>query len=301
MRVKILGSGAGGAFPQWNCGCSNCRRLRLGSFHGSARSQAQVAVSGDGEAWFLLNASPDLRYQIEATPELRPRDMGRNSPIRGVILSGADLDLCLGLLLLREWHSLQVYSTAGVRAAITGGNRFFSTLERMPGQLNWQEVDQGTAHPFQCDCLRFSLLPLGGHYPSWVASSSECPAEQAVSAIAIETGSQSLAYLPGLPRVTPELVETLSACDVLLIDGTFWSEEELIQVEPNGRRASEIGHVPMSGSGGTLEALSDLGGVRRIYIHINNTNPVLDESGPEYRAIREAGWELAFDGMEIEL
>jgi pyrroloquinoline quinone biosynthesis protein B len=296
MRVKILGSGAGGAFPQWNCGCSNCRRLRSGTFHGSARSQAQVAVSGDGDAWFLLNASPDLRYQIEATPELHPRDAGRNSPVRGVMLSGADLDLCLGLLLLREWHSLQVYSTAGVHAAITGGNRFFSTLERMPGQVNWHEVDQGVEHP-----MRFSLLPLGGNYPSWVASSTEWPAEQAVSAIRIETASHKLAYLPGLPRVTPQLVETLSACDVLLIDGTFWSEDELIQVEPNARRASEIGHLPMSGPGGTLEALSDLRDVRRIYIHINNTNPALDESGPEYRAIREAGWELAFDGMEIGL
>lgn len=300
MRVRILGSGAGGGFPQWNCGCSNCRRYRSGSFRGSARSQSQVAVSADGERWYLLNASPDLRHQIEATPELYPRTKGRDSPIRGVMLSGADLDTCLGLLLLREWHSLEVYSNPSVREAILCGNRFFRMLERIPGQLRWHAVESGAWQ--ELDSFSFRLVPLAGRYPDWVARSPELPAGQAVSGILLETSShERLAFLPSVPEITAELVETLSSCSVLLADGTFWSEDELIQVEPNARRASEIGHIPISGPNGTMAAFAALAHLRRIYLHINNTNPVLDESSPECGAVREAGWDIAFDGMQLEL
>jgi pyrroloquinoline quinone biosynthesis protein B len=295
MRVRVLGSGAGGGFPQWNCGCSNCRRYRSGSLRGSARSQAQIAVSTNDEHWYLLNASPDLRYQIESIPELHPRSSGRNSPVRGIILSGADLDLCLGLLLLREWQALDVYSTAGVRAATVCGNRFFRVLERMPDQVRWHAVEQGTTTSL--GSFSFTLVPLPGQYPGWVTESPDLPAHQAVSCILAE----GLAYVPGLACVTPELMDVFAKCKVLLVDGTFWSEDELIQIEPNARRASEIGHMPMSGPNGSVKALSSLSGVRRIYIHINNTNPVLDESSPEYRTVRDAGWEIAYDGMELEL
>jgi pyrroloquinoline quinone biosynthesis protein B len=298
MRVRILGSGAGGGFPQWNCGCSNCRRYRSGLFRGSARSQAQLALSEDGEDWYLLNASPDLRYQIENTPELHPRAPGRNSPIRGVILSGADLDLCLGLLLLREWHRLEVYSTAGVRAAITNGNCFFRVFERMTGQLRWECVAPGSANSL--DSFSFTLLPVPGKYPAWADCSGGD--NDAVSGVLIEARShQKLAFLPGLPSVSPELLEVLSACASVLVDGTFWSEDELIEIEPNARLASEIGHMPVSGPNGSMAALSALTGVRRIYIHINNTNPMLDESSSQYRAVKDGGWEIAYDGMELVL
>jgi len=300
MRVRILGSGAGGGFPQWNCGCSNCRRYRSGLFRGSARSQAQLAFSEDGEDWYLLNASPDLRYQIESTPELHPRAPGRNSPIRGVILSGADVDLCLGLLLLREWHRLEVYSTAGVRAAITNGNCFFRVFERMTGQLRWECVEPGSAHSL--DSFSFRLLSMPGKYPAWAIDPSDLRPDQAVSGILIESRShQTLAFLPGLPCISPDLLNVLASCVIVLVDGTFWSEDELIEIEPNARRASEIGHMPVSGPNGSMAALSSLTGTRRIYIHINNTNPILDESSSQHRAVREAGWEVAYDGMELAL
>ncbi len=300
MRVRILGSGAGGGFPQWNCGCSNCRRYRSGIFRGSARSQVQIAVSENGAEWYLLNASPDLRYQIEATPDLHPRTPGRNSPVRGVILSGADLDLCLGLLLLREWQRLQVFSTEGVKAAVTNGNSFFRVFDRMPGQLQWETVRPGS--PRAIDSFSFTLLPMPGKYPAWAETGAGLRANEAVSGVLIEARSGAkLAFLPGLPGVTPELLKTLSDCTVLLVDGTFWSEDELIQIEPNARRASEIGHLPISGPEGSMAVLSSLSGVRRVYIHINNTNPILDESSSQNRAVRDAGWEIAFDGMELAL
>jgi pyrroloquinoline quinone biosynthesis protein B len=302
MRVRILGSGAGGGFPQWNCGCSNCRRYRSGLFRGSARSQAQLALSEDGEDWYLLNASPDLRYQIENTAELHPRTPGRNSPIRGVILSGADLDLCLGLLLLREWHRLEVYSTAGVREAITNGNCFFRVFERMTGQLRWECVQPGSEHSLHS--FSFKLLPMPGKYPAWAEGwgRPSASSKEAVSGVLIETRTHGrLAYLPGLPNVSQELLSILAKCAVVLVDGTFWSEDELIEIEPNARRASEIGHIPVSGPNGSMAALSSLSGARRIYIHINNTNPILDESSSQHRAVREAGWEVAYDGMELAL
>jgi pyrroloquinoline quinone biosynthesis protein B len=299
MRVRILGSGAGGGFPQWNCGCSNCRRYRSGLFRGSARSQAQLAFSEDGEDWYLLNASPDLRYQIESTPELHPRAPGRNSPVRGVILSGADLDLCLGLLLLREWQRLGVYSTAGVRAAITNGNCFFRVFERMTGQLQWECVEPGLA--CSVDSFSFTLIPMPGNYPAWAEGWGR-PNDEAVSGVLIETRTHNrLAYLPGLPCISPELLNVLANSAIVLVDGTFWSEDELIEIEPNARRASEIGHMPVSGPNGSMAALSSLTGVRRIYIHINNTNPMLDESSSQHRTVREAGWEVAYDGLELAL
>jgi pyrroloquinoline quinone biosynthesis protein B len=309
MRVRILGSGAGGGFPQWNCGCSNCRRYRSGLFRGSARSQVQLAISEDGDGWYLLSASPDLRYQIEGTPDLHPRAPGRNSPVRGVILSGADLDLCLGLLLLREWHHLDVYSTEGVRTAVANENSFFRVFERMTGQLRWESVSPGSAHTL--DSFTFTLLPLPGKYPAWVwgrppacggLSARPLPPQEAVSGVLIETHSRKkLAFFPSLPAVTPELLNVLSTCATLFIDGTFWSEDELIEIEPNAKRASEIGHLPISGPHGSMAALSSLTGLRRIYIHINNTNPILDESSSQRRAVADAGWEVAFDGMELSL
>jgi pyrroloquinoline quinone biosynthesis protein B len=256
-------------------------------------------LSEDGEDWYLLNASPDLRSQIESTPELHPRAPGRNSPIRGVILSGADLDLCLGLLLLREWHRLEVYSTAGVRAAITNGNSFFRVFERMAGQLRWECVQPGSVQLL--DSFSFTLIPMPGNYPAWAERWSG-PHNEAVSGVLMETRAHArLAYLPGLPCVSPELPNVLANCAIVLVDGTFWSEDELIEIEPNARRASEIGHMPVSGPNGSMAALSSLTGTRRIYIHINNTNPILDESSSQHREVREAGWEVAYDGMELAL
>src|SRR5579872_1591450 len=173
MRVKLLGSAAGGGFPQWNCGCANCHGLRQGTLRGKARSQAQVAVSSGGKAWFLLNASPDLRAQIEATPELHPAAGARQSPISGIVLSSGDLDNVLGLLLLREFQPLQIYSTAAIRQIVSQDNSFFRLLERVPGQVTWTEIRPGAVFELKTSgagvcCRAIALL---GSYPAYVSES----------------------------------------------------------------------------------------------------------------------------------
>lgn len=307
MRVKVLGSAAGGGFPQWNCGCSNCRRFRLGSIHSRARSQAQVAVSADDQHWFLLGASPDLRYQIEGCPALQPRNAGRNSPVCGVVLTCADLDHALGLLLLREWQRLNLYSTATVRRVLLETNSVFRLLERMPGQIHW--TDMSFSAPFNLTTpggmqpgIVARILGLPGGLPSYAPRSRDFSAKEAVGALILESPSgKRLAYIPGLPGISDALLAELSECHTILVDGTFWTDDELVRVEGFGRLARDIGHIPVSGDEGSLARLSRLPTVRKIYVHVNNTNPMLDEDSKEYHLVRQSGWEIAFDGMDFDL
>ncbi len=304
MRVRVLGSAAGGGFPQWNCGCPNCRRFRLGTLRARTRSQAQLAVSADNQHWFLLGASPDLRYQIEVFPDLHPLRAGRNSPISGVVLTSADLDHALGLLLLREWQRLTLYSTATVRRVLLENNTIFRLLERMPGQIAWGDIPLG--EPFTLTTptgvnsgITARLLGLDGALPAYSPPSSS---EEAVTALILQAPSGArMAYLPGLPGITDALLGELAACATILIDGTFWTDDELTRVEGHGRLATDIGHLPVSGPAGSMAKLSALRTPRKIYVHINNTNPVLDEDSEEHRLVRDQGWEIAFDGMELSL
>ena len=307
MRVRVLGSAAGGGFPQWNCGCSNCRRLRSGSINALARSQAQLAVSTDNEHWFLLGASPDLRYQIEACRELQPRNAGRNSPISGVVLTSADLDHALGLLLLREWQRLTLYSTATVRRTLLETNTVFRLLERMPMQISWTDTSVGqlfgltTPEGIQSGIIAL-LFGLPGNFPGYSSAGSGLSSADAVTALFLESPSGArLAYVPGLPEISEALFVELDACEAILVDGTFWTDDELIRIEGFGRLANEIGHLPVSGPAGSMARLSRLRTPRKIYVHINNTNPMLDEDSEEYRLVRESGWEVARDGMELSV
>jgi pyrroloquinoline quinone biosynthesis protein B len=305
MRVKVLGSAAGGGLPQWNCGCVNCHRVRQGSLRGKARSQAQLAVSADGQAWFLLNASPDLRTQIEATPELHPMAGARQSPIAGIVLSSGDLDNVLGLLLLREFQPLRIFSTPAIRQIVSEENSFFRLLERVPGQVTWNEIRPGgffeLKSPGACICCRAIALP--GSYPAYVSENERrgLAMDQAVMALVLESGDRRMLFAPALPAITKELQAAMLDCDLLFLDGTFWSDEELRQVRGAGPSAREMGHLPAGGPGGSLEQLASLKDPRKIYIHINNTNPMLDEESPQHRQAREAGWEIAEDGWEFEL
>jgi len=307
MRIRILGSAAGGGFPQWNCNCRNCQAVRAGTFRGKSRSQTQVAVSHDGRAWLLLNASPDLRTQIEATPALHPRKAGRDSPIAGVVLTGADLDQVVGLLSLRELQPLRIYCTPSVRRILQEDNSVFAMLNRVPNQVSWIEIRPGENFPVLAEndsglsCTAFSL---GSRYPAYASpegASSLVPEE---ALLGLLVGSQSggrLAYLPTVPAVDESLVARLEAADLRLFDGTFWSDDELIQVQGSGSTARKMGHIPVSGAEGSLRKLAGLRHPRRVFVHVNNTNPMLDESGPEYREVRAAGWEIAEDGWSIEL
>jgi pyrroloquinoline quinone biosynthesis protein B len=312
MHVKILGSAAGGGFPQWNCACSNCRALRAGTFHGKARTQTQVAISADGNSWFLLGASPDLRAQIEATPELQPgseKTGVRQSPIAGVVLTNADVDHTLGLLLLRELQPLRVYATKSVRRILREDNSMFAMLERIPNQVTWTDLAPGAIFELSDPAGNSSRLcgrsiPLSTHYPAYVSNSwwSELDADDASLGLVVESPSgKRLAYMPAVPQINDALLQELDRADVLLFDGTFLSNDELIRIQGSGQTAQQMGHVPVSSPEGSLHKLAQLRCPRKIYVHINNTNPMLNEDGPEYRQVREAGWEIAEDGWQFEI
>jgi pyrroloquinoline quinone biosynthesis protein B len=311
MLVKILGSAAGGGFPQWNCACPNCRSLRAGTFQGKARTQTQVAVSADGREWFLLGASPDLRAQIESTRELQPRaDLAnkalRQSPIAGVVLANADVDHFLGLLLLRELQPLRVHATESVRRILAEDNSIFGMLQRVSNQVTWSEFVPGSTFPwlnpagddsgFHC-----RALSLGVHFPAYVSAQRQSqlnPEESSLGFMVESKPGKRLAYMAAVPEINSGLMQEFESADVLLFDGTFWSDDELIRIQGSGQTAHQMGHVPVS------ESLLKLAGVRhprKIYLHINNTNPMLNEAGPEYREVREAGWEIAEDGWQFEL
>jgi pyrroloquinoline quinone biosynthesis protein B len=352
MQVKILGSAAGGGFPQWNCACANCSTVRGGTFRGKTRTQTQAAISADGESWFLLGASPDLRAQIEATPELHPQvevvktasektvgkkttvkkmagqklteeklteeklikeKTARQSPIAGVVLANADVDHVFGLLLLRELQPLRVYATKSVRRILTKDNSMFAMLERVPDQVQWIEFAPGAQFPLlnpaaEDSGLRCRSLSLGTHFPAYVSPprrSQLDPLEASLGLMIDSPSGKRLAFMPAVPRIDASLLKQLDTCDVLLFDGTFWSQDELIRTQGGGRTAgqtaNEMGHVPVSAADGTLVRLAQLRRPRKIYVHINNTNPMLNEAGPEFRQVREAGWEIAEDGWQLEL
>jgi pyrroloquinoline quinone biosynthesis protein B len=309
MRVAILGSSAGGGFPQWNCACRNCRGLRGGTFPAKARTQLQVAISSDGASWFLLNASPDIGRQIEANTYLHPRNGPRESPIKGVVLTSGDLDQCLGLLLLREFQALNIYATPAIRTILREDNSMFSMLERVPDQARWNDIIPGVSfclvsphgEEFAIRCLP---LPLPTHYPAYVSAdrASGLPSNESLLGLILEGSSGGkLGYFPAVPALDEALLRQLDMLDVLLFDGTFWTDDELIRVQGHGPRANQIGHIPVSSSRGSLWLLSNLRCPRKILVHINNTNPILDESGSEYRQVRDAGWQIAEDGWQFEL
>ena len=314
MRVKILGSAAGGGFPQWNCACPNCRAQRAGTFRGNARTQAQVAISADSRTWFLLGASPDLRAQIEATSELHPqfepdKKAVRQSPIAGAVLANADIDHVLGLLLLRELQPLRIYATDSIRRILTEDNSMFAMLQRVPGQVTWSSFEPGRIFPLENPAgkdsgLRCRALSLGTHYPAYVAPlrKSELNFGEASLGLIVESPTaKRLAYMPAVPQIDDSLLKEFDSADALIFDGTFWSDDELIRMQGSGQTSHQMGHVPVSSAEGSLSKLAGLSRPRKIFIHINNTNPMLNEAGPEYRQVRESGWEIAEDGCQFDL
>jgi pyrroloquinoline quinone biosynthesis protein B len=308
MLLRTLGSAAGGAFPQWNCACRNCSGVRAGTIPAKPRSQAQLAVSSDGARWHLLGASPDLRQQIAACPQLQPRDGLRQSPIAGVVLASADLDHVLGLLLLRELQPLYVYATASIHRILCEDNSFFRMLNRVDPQVAWSDYLPGTSFHLSSaeggqSNLRVEAISLGDRYPAYVnaeRSKELAPGEASLGLIA-SSGEKSFGYFPAVPRIDQALLAKLETLDLLFFDGTFWSDDELIRIQGSGQTALQMGHVPVSSAAGSLKELAALRKPRKIFVHINNTNPMLDESSSECRQVHDAGWEIAEDGWQFEL
>ncbi|MGA9527188.1 MAG: MBL fold metallo-hydrolase [Terriglobales bacterium] len=326
MYLRILGSAAGGRFPQWNCGCENCSAIR-GNFHGNgrhnefagkSRTQAQLAVSADGVTWFLAGACPDLPFQIEANRELHPCGP-RDSPIAGVVLGSADLDHVVGLLLLRELQPLRVYAAPSILRILREENSMFGMLNRAEHQVVWTPMNAGASFPLldaegqaPASNLQCEAYYLAGRYPQYAKSSGLAPDEgsaalfftvsvNASSVLPSASKTQSakrVAYLPAVGKLDDALIAKIDGSDILLFDGTFWSDDELMRIESSGETAHQMGHIPVEES---LQLLKNVKAGRRIYIHINNTNPILDESGPEHRAVRAAGWEVAEDNWHLAL
>jgi pyrroloquinoline quinone biosynthesis protein B len=283
--------------------------LRAGSFSGKSRTQTQVAVSHDGHSWLLLNASPDLRLQIEQTRALQPRSTGRDSPIAGVILTSADIDQIAGLLSLRELQPLRIYCTLSLERILRADNSIFAMLNRVPQQVEWKNICVGNKFPLLSLSgehlgLGCEAISLGNKYPVYVSSERAAGLRLEESSLGLVLTSSSggrLAYLPAVPAIGDELLHLLQSVDLVLFDGTFWSDDELIQVQGGAATAHEMGHIPISGDGGSLRALAGLKRPRKIFVHINNTNPILDESSAEHREVRAAGWEIAEDGWQFKL
>jgi pyrroloquinoline quinone biosynthesis protein B len=301
LYVLVLGSAAGGAFPQWNCGCNNCVSLRAGRPGFTARSQDSVAVSADGKDWFLLNASPDVLHQIASNAQLWPGAL-RHSPIRGVVLTNGDLDHVLGLFQLRESQPLALYATPRVHAGLRE-NAALRTLQRFDGHLRTRDLALGESCELQAADGRPSgifveALAVPGKPPLHLAHEYEPTSEDNVALRVRTEASGVLVYASAVANVQ-QARPLLERCAALLLDGTFWSEDELPDLGVNMGPARTMAHNPVGGETGSLNALRDLDVPRRIFTHLNNTNPVLDTNSQQYAEVIAAGWELAHDGLQF--
>ena len=284
MRVRVLGSAAGGGYPQWNCHCDTCEAARAG-VRARPRMQSSLAIRGQDGPWFLVNASPDARQQLETLP-IAHVDGVRAPPVAGVLLTDAEIDHTAGLLLLRESGTpVRVYGDARVERALSA--TLLTMLERFCG-VDWQALEAGVATPL--------------HGSSLVVERFEAGAPETSGFVFRDEASRGVAtYVPGLARLDDDVLARFAASDLVLVDGTFWREDELAALGISERRAADMGHVPLSGPGGTLEPLAGLQRPRKVLVHINNTNPILLEDSPEREAVVRAGVEVAYDGLEATL
>jgi pyrroloquinoline quinone biosynthesis protein B len=308
MFVRVLGSAAGGGFPQWNCGCDNCQQARAGAPGFRARTQESVAVSADGDSWFLLNASPEVRAQIESFERLHPRER-RHSPIAGIVLTNGDLDHCLGVLSLRESHPLQLITTSAIERGFREDNVLFRTMQRFPGQLQHRALQLHAAQPLvrsdgSESGLTIEAVPVLGKLPIHLEATSSPSPEDSIGLLIHEPArGRTLGYFSGIAGPSEPLRAALERADCIFFDGTFWSEDELPARGLLAKKAKDMAHWPIGGEQGSALYLraASLQPKRRVYIHINNTNPILHDTGAEATQLRAAGFEIAYDGMELSL
>jgi len=298
LTAIVLGAAAGGGFPQWNCRCRVCRLAWEGDPRVKPRTQASVAVSGDRQHWVLLNASPDLRAQIQAIPALQPHDGQRGSPIAAVILTGAEIDQIAGLLTLRERQGFSILATAET-LEVVAANPVFSVLGADIVERKAVALDKPFALP---GGLTAELFAVPGKIALYLEGDDPALDTETEGNVGVELvgGGRRLIYVPGAAAVTASMLDRLSRADVVLFDGTLFDDDEMIVTGTGKKTGRRMGHMPVGGPGGTLESLANLKG-RRILTHINNTNPILIEDSPERRKLASAGFEIAEDGMEVVL
>jgi pyrroloquinoline quinone biosynthesis protein B len=302
LTAIILGAAAGGGFPQWNCFCPVCRLAWAGDPRVKPRTQSSLAASADGRHWVLLNASPDLRAQLQATPALHPKQgpkQGpRNSPIAAVVLTGAEVDQTAGLLTLRERQPFALYATTETHSAVAA-NPMFSVLS--PDVVTRQTIATHKSFTLPGG-IETELFTVPGKVPLYLENDNPELAREDGANVGVElfVGGNRLLYVPGAAAVTPALATRLKRANIIFFDGTLFTDDEMIVTGTGTKTGRRMGHMPIDGEGGSLAALAGLA-ARRIYTHINNTNPILVDGSPERRKVTAAGWEIAEDGMRIEL
>lgn len=300
MKIVILGSAAGGGFPQWNSNADGCRRARNGDSSAPARTQASLAVSRDGERWFVLNASPDLRQQINQTPALHPRHGLRHSPIAGVVLTGGDVDVVAGLLTLRERTPFTIHATPRIHAVLDA-NPIFEVLARDVVARKVEALDA----PFTLDGpLQAAFFAVPGKVPLYLESGAEPPpivVDDTTVGLEITDGEKRLLFIPGCAAMTPDLRARLDGADIVFFDGTLWRDDEMIAAGIGQKTGMRMGHMSLSGPEGTIEAFRSIPVRRKVVIHMNNSNPLLLAESPERAEAEAAGWIVGQDGMEFAI
>jgi pyrroloquinoline quinone biosynthesis protein B len=304
MRIRVLGAAAGGGFPQWNCNCSNCDGVRKGRIRATPRTQSSIAVSSNGVDWALFNASPDVLAQIKAFPALQPGRAIRDTGIRAIVLVDGQIDHTTGLLMLREGKPLEIWCTDMVREDLTTGNPLFHILGHYC-RVSWHRLPIEPGNDFAIDGiehLRFTSVALKSKAPPYSPHRDNPHEGDNIGMRITDTRSaRQVFYAPGLGEIEPHLRPLLAQADAIMVDGTFWTDDEMVRLGISTKRAREIGHLPQSGDGGMISVLEPLKARRKILIHINNTNPILNEDSPERAELTRAGIEVAYDGMDIEL
>ncbi|WP_075793450.1 pyrroloquinoline quinone biosynthesis protein PqqB [Massilia putida] len=302
MNIIVLGSAAGGGFPQWNCNCRNCAGLRNGTVRATARTQSSIAVSSNGTDWVLINASPDILAQIRATPALQPARDKRDSGIAAVMLMDAQVDHVTGLLMLREGSTLALYCTAPVWRELNGALPLVPVLSHYCG-VHWHELPvDSSLHVPGIAGIRFTPLALSSKAPPYSDHRAHPQIGDNIGLLIedLATGKSAF-YAPGLGAIDPHVEAALRRADCVLVDGTFWRADEMIELGFSSKTAADMGHLPQSGEAGMIAVLDGIGARRKVLIHINNTNPILDEDSEQRAVLARHGIEVAFDGMEITL
>jgi pyrroloquinoline quinone biosynthesis protein B len=300
MRLHVLGSGAGGGLPQWNCACDNCTLVRAGDARVTARTQDSIAIGSKGSGQLLVNASPDILRHIERTERLWPR-APRDTPVAAIALTNGDLDHVIGLLSLRESQPLRVLSTARVRAGLVERNAVLRTLARTADQVTWTTLELGSELALDDLGIAVTAVPAAGKLPVHLVGLLEPSPEDNVALRVRDLATGRVAVVATAVGAFDGVESLLAGADAILFDGTFWSDDELVARGLGRARAQDMAHVPVGGADGSLARLAAFTGARRVYTHINNTNPMLRADSAERAHVERAGWEIASDGMEITL
>ncbi len=298
LRALVLGAAAGGGLPQWNCGCANCAEARQPNGKVKPQTQSSLAVSKDGDNWAILNASPDIRDQLAATPALHPRGL-RDSRAPAILCTNGDIDHIAGLLVLREKQPFTLFATGEI-LAIVENNPLFGVLDR--SLVRFRKVAMN--EPVEIlPGVTAEIYPVPGKVPLYLEGDEVSIGDESGNTVGVEirSGEKVLHYIPGCARMTNSLAARLDGADAVFFDGTVFTDDEMIASGTGQKTGQRMGHMAMSGAGGSVEAFAGIDCSRRIFIHINNTNPVWNPDSDACRFVEAAGWQVGHDGMEVRL